>query len=378
MKRNFYFLCLLTFIMVSCSDDFTGYETRQQSSNDKTLSEIAQTLEMSFASKVTRSYTGEMNYPDYYGGVFLDKDGKLIVLTKGDCELYRQELTTRAASNNFTIKPCDYSLNELLEVIDELNQYMENNQPMCEELQLYSFGLKTDINRVYVGLGNCSQESIAKFKATVMNDERIVYEKGYIMDTDVDAYDLAPGRMLHSPIGNLSAGYRAIRGNDFGFVTAGHAISQNQDITFGSINVGTCIVSQTGGTIDAAFCQSNYSITDMTAYWEAPLLAEVAPPLFGLSVTMEGYVTQKGGTGTITGVHTTQSYGKEDEIAYTLTDICTANYSSSQGDSGGVVYNPETSKVYGIHTGHFSDGSTSFSSFCLASNINILLGLEMY
>lgn len=374
MKRNFYLMCLLAFVMVSCSDDFTGYETRQQSSNDKPLSEIAQTLEMSFASKVTRSYTGEMNYPDYYGGVFLDKDGKLVVLTKGDCELYRQELTTRAASDNFTLKPCDYSLNELLEVIDELNQYMENNRSACEELKLYSFGLKTDINRVYVGLGNCSQESIAKFKATVMNDERIVYEEGYIMNTDIDTYDLAPGRMLYSPIGSLSAGYRAIRGNTLGFVTAGHAIASNEDIKFGSTVIGKCLVSQTAGTIDAAFCQCNYSIADVTAYWEAPLLADVATPLFGFSVTMEGFVTQKGGTGTITGVHTTQSYGENGEISYTLTDICTTNYSSAQGDSGGVVYNPETCEVYGIHTGH----TTGYSSFCLASNINRLLGLEMY
>ena len=35
MKRNFYLMCLLAFVMVSCSDDFTGYETRQQSSNEK-------------------------------------------------------------------------------------------------------------------------------------------------------------------------------------------------------------------------------------------------------------------------------------------------------------------------------------------------------
>lgn len=93
-----------------------------QSPNNKTVSEIAQTLEKSFASKVTRSYTEEINYPDYYGGVFLNKEGQLVVFTKGDCEPYRQELTTRATSDNFILKSCDYSLNELQEVIDELNQ----------------------------------------------------------------------------------------------------------------------------------------------------------------------------------------------------------------------------------------------------------------
>ena len=366
-------MCLLAFVMVSCSDDFTGYETRQQSSNDKTLSEIAQTLEMSFASKVTRSYTGEMNYPDYYGGVFLDKDGKLVVLTKGDCELYRQELTTRAASDNFTLKPCDYSLNELLEVIDELNQYMENNRSACEELQFYGFGLRTDLNRISIKLGNCSPESINKFKSSVMDDSRIFFENGGIMKADI-----APGSEITDRYNrSFSTGYFAIRNGTFGLVTAGHAISVGDIIKENNVKIGDCMLSQTSGSIDAAFCTISAMPTNITEYLGTPLSNKVGGPLVGFPITMEGASSTIMGTGYVREVWASGTFqvkiGNETKT-YTLFDICTATYSSQGGDSGGVVYD-EDNNVLGIHTGHFED---QYSSFTKASNINTTFLLEMY
>lgn len=78
MRRISYIACLLTFVIAGCSDDFMENRNEiHQSPNNKTVSEIAQTLEKSFASKVTRSYTKEINYPDYYGGVFLNRRDNL-------------------------------------------------------------------------------------------------------------------------------------------------------------------------------------------------------------------------------------------------------------------------------------------------------------
>lgn len=234
-----YFMCLFAFIMASYSDDFTGTKNEtHQPTTEKTASEIIQTLEKSFASVVTRNYTGEKIYPDYYGGVFLNDNGQPVVLVKGDCELYRKELTTRAASDNLILKPCDYSLNELEEVYDALDQYMKNNQAICKELKFYGFGLRTDLNRISVKLGDCSQASIDKFKATVMNDRRIIFQKGGIMTADVISDDIAPGSLIISPSGALSAGYRAIRGVELGIATAGHGISKNDELLSIVLNSG--------------------------------------------------------------------------------------------------------------------------------------------
>lgn len=337
------------------------------------MSEIAQTLEMSFAPKVTRSYVEEMNYPDYYGGVFLNEDGELVVLTKGDCELYRQELTTRATSDNFTLKPCDYSLNELLEVIDELNQYMENNRSACEELQFYGFGLRTDLNRISIKIGNCSPESINKFKSSVMDDSRIFFENGGIMKADI-----APGSEITDRYNrSFSTGYFAMRNGTLGFVTAGHAVSVGDIIKENNVQIGDCMLSQTSGSIDAAFCATSAMPTNITEYFGASLSGEVGVPLVGFPITMEGASSTIMGTGYVREVWASGTFqvkiGNETKT-YTLSDICTATYSSQGGDSGGVVYD-EDNNVLGIHTGHFED---QYSSFTKASNINTAFFLDMY
>lgn len=374
MKRYFYFVCLLAFFTASCSDDFTEYESHQPL-NEKTVSEIAQTLEMSFASKVTRSYVEEMNYPDYYGGVFLNEDGELVVLTKGDCELYRQELTTRAASDNFILKPCDYSLNELQEVADELKLYKNNNPSVCEELQFYGFGIKTDLNRVMVFLGDCSQASIGRFKATVLNDSRIIFQQDGMMTADV-----GPGGVLGSGTNLFSMGYRAKSGNTEVLVTSGHPISNGETLKINGSEAGTCILSMTSQSIDASFCQVNVPLSNVTTYGFVTLLPMTMIPIANMPVMMEGSATQLNDGGIIfaTGMTRDIIVIKDGEThIYTLNDLCLATYPSQSGDSGGIVYDKNESfsaAVYGIHVAHSSD----FSVFCLASNINLLLGLEMY
>ncbi len=166
-----------TFTAANLQKDTTEYETRQPLS----ASELAQRLEKSFATEVTPNYVGEKNYPDYYGGVFLDQNQFLIVLVKGNCGFYRPELERRVGGSNFIIRPCDYSMNELLEVYDELNRYLTAHQAFCTDtLHYYGHGIRTDLNRVSVHLGDCSPASISKFKATVMDDDRLIFKKGGI------------------------------------------------------------------------------------------------------------------------------------------------------------------------------------------------------
>ena len=132
-------------------------------------------------AEVTPNYVGEKNYPDYYGGIFLDQNQFLIVLVKGNGEFYRPELERRAGGSNFIIRPYDYSMNELLEVYDELNRYLTAHQAFCTDtLHYYGHGIRTDLNRISVHLGDCSPASISKFKATIMDDDRLIFEKGEI------------------------------------------------------------------------------------------------------------------------------------------------------------------------------------------------------
>lgn len=140
------------FTMMACSDDLlvdNGNVDRSQISTEEQLSalDIGKNLIESFKASPSRSST-DLVYPDYYAGTYIQEDGNLVVLIKGDHSKYRNAIIQRAKSNNFILKEGLFSMNELLTTLDVLKVFMfdENNKSTLKELGLECCGLLSHVN----------------------------------------------------------------------------------------------------------------------------------------------------------------------------------------------------------------------------------------
>lgn len=316
--------------------------------------------------------TGEKIYPDYYGGSYINDEGKLVVYVKDMVS----EPTVRAAVNSggAIYQECDYSYNELNAVMDKINAYKFENADSDIAKECNLFGLFDSENRVIVKLDNLTEENIDEFKKNVCDSDAIVFEQGNgpaEMDVSVDA-----GASLTTSSATASMGYRVKRNGVEGFVTAGHFTGANALVYYGGTNFAKCSVSQRSGKADAAFCaitNSNYALTNTLAGTSNVLSTTISEPGVGTVINKIGQTTGHT-SGKVTSTNVTITFVSGDTIA----NLTAADYTSAAGDSGGVVYSYISSTnarlTLGIHTG--SNSTTAY--YTKANEVNAALGTSRY
>lgn len=365
----------------SCSDnilDEQGNITTSASEinvvNQDEAKMIGDNLAKSFETGITRS--AALIYPDYYGGGYIDENNNFVILIKGDTLEHKNALTKRTKSNNFKLATCDYSYNTLKETIDNLNVLLtdENKVKVAESIELYSFGILDNENRIYIGLGNCTSQNIEKFKSEFVDTPYLVFKE---VDQPQAQADVKPGGMIHTNAVEGSIGYRARRNGQQGIVTSGHLASVGETLYWGYYQdeLGSVTVSYTDGTVDAAFCPVTNSVYYLSNVTEAGYsLGGLGFPYVGLSVAKEGKSTGRK-TGSITATNVSVSLWIEHQSRYEyLIGVVRCSYASSEGDSGGIVYSTSGNNILGIHAGADSAGKY----YVPATSINNALGLTMY
>lgn len=314
--------------------------------------------------------TGEKIYPDYYGGSYINNEGKLVVYIKEGFAV--PELLS--TDDDIVYENCDYSYNELQCVMDELNEYKFDNQGNMIADNYNEFGLYDENNRVIVKLDELSDEAINNFKENVCDSDAIVFEQGNgpaQLEVNVNA-----GSSISTDSATASVGYRVKRNGTVGFVTAGHFTSAGNTVYCNGTSFAKCDVSQQSGNVDGAFCSisnSNYSLTNTLAGTSNTLSTKISEPGVGTVINKIGQTTgHTSGKVTSTDVTITFSSGK------TISNLTAADYSSAPGDSGCVVYSyvssSNTRLTLGIHTG--SNGTTRY--YTKANQINAALGTSRY
>lgn len=190
MKNFCKFLCgAISLFVLSCSENIDTIGNSKVNGvvpkDEKVSMEIYGNLDDSFISG-TRTGEGFI-YPDYYGGSYIDDNGGLIILTTDSVESVVKDLRFRTKSSNFSIKNCEYSLNELQSLNEELGKVFEN-QNIASELKWVSVGIDIVHNKVSVDLEDCSESIIVKFKSMVSNSSMIkfnevapiIFDSGYV------------------------------------------------------------------------------------------------------------------------------------------------------------------------------------------------------
>jgi len=116
------------------------------------------------------------DYPDNYGGCYLNDEGNLVIYVLGDIEEARKDYAERTKNENIIVEQCSFSFRRLTEIMNEMYNYKVEN-PDCEVGHNNPAAwIKDDENLVYVGLKDFSEERMEEFRETFgLYDECIVF-----------------------------------------------------------------------------------------------------------------------------------------------------------------------------------------------------------
>lgn len=389
MKKHLHVLSMVIIVcMASCSSDELLTETNQErdiNTVQQPVAELVKKLRNSFDSGMTRS--NKIIYPTYFGGLYANEEGKLVILvTEGDTATYHKDLSQRCRSNNFIIKPCEYSYNELFEVINRLELYLKNetNRKMIDNLKFYGFSLADNLNSIRIQLGNSSEDNIAHFKREVLDFPNFIFEASsptVFESTPVYAGQDMLGAIVGGKASAGSVGFRAKRLTTAGvslsgIVVSGHVIKQvGNPVYLNSTTtniVAECQAMQWSDDIDAAFCfnKNGYEGSNHINNHFGDLSPQAAELYVGLGVSLSGRNTTSSGSI----VSTFSSATIEGKF---MSGIIQANYTSQGGDSGGIIFTGNL-QIAGIHDAGPPKGVSGSRYFISAERIVETFGLTLY
>ena len=360
--RNYLFI-VLTLLIVSCtSETIRLIESEQLVSQTKSgfLEDNQDNDEMEVSSggldflklleaitpKVLRS-TQSVQYPNYYGGAYINDRGRLIILVTEKPGYYKQIFRRIIGHNDFLVHKCDYSHNRLNECMNEINLYRENNLDYFRDISnLYYI---SDLeNKIYVTLNNFNNEGIEEFKNSVNNFQGIKFIK-----SEGDLYlasEIKPGMPVLSvfSVGGGSEstlGFRAKRNGVEGVVVSGHAINNGDKLHFDTSTstayIGISTAPIIGGSVDCAFVPVDVGTPSNKIYGSQDVLsAQTSDPGAGTFVNFRGRHTSRGGNIVSTSVSATFKFKDNSNKSYNYTNLTNVRLpvTLQHGDSGGIVY----------------------------------------
>lgn len=121
------------------------------------------------------------DYPPYYGGSFIDNNGKFVICVVGNPEQHRPALASILGTDDFLTESCTYSYREMMQVMDRLDRFLSDSSVPADHPFLSRFaGAGADVfeNRVVVQLTEMNDDAIQSFQQDVSNSPAVKFEKG--------------------------------------------------------------------------------------------------------------------------------------------------------------------------------------------------------
>nr|DAU78349.1 MAG TPA: hypothetical protein [Caudoviricetes sp.] len=171
------FLYLLLLIVLGCS-------CKQQRSSDikKALLDkvvVADNNMHKYLNSLKHVGTNAFNYPDYFGGVYINSQYELVFNIVGDTLQYKNDIIQRMGCDFFYMKKCEYPYSYLLKVNDSINSFVRGNMNalIIEDVGFYHSGISLENNAVIVELINKSQEKVELFETSICKSPAIIFIK---------------------------------------------------------------------------------------------------------------------------------------------------------------------------------------------------------
>lgn len=173
--KKFLLLFLCGGILFSCSNRVKTSDSGAHTHNvalvkDAVIEEDAYRLYEDLQSSLAKTRSLNALYPGNYGGSYLDKNGAFVVLIVEGQEKGNLSFVSEGA----VTKPCKYSYNELLDVLDVLADYK-----LADDPEIYNnflvFYIDDRLNRIIVELTDFSENAKQAFRENVSDSEAIIF-----------------------------------------------------------------------------------------------------------------------------------------------------------------------------------------------------------
>lgn len=317
-------------------------------------------------------------YPDYYGGAYINKNDDYIINVVEGSELWKENLKSRIDLTNVGFNTVKYTYKKLLEVRNDTSM-MIKEEPFCKNY--IACGIDNESNKVNVYAIDTDSEMQKDFLSRVSIPDIYKFVKSDRVTPEATTIYSGGGTQ------EGSIAYRAKLGTTVGVITAAHNVPYLGYLhTTGGSSFAQCIYRTINYNADAAFC----SITDTSAYVPSNTIDSIGATLgtvlsdppqnalvykhaFGLSgyTTTYGYVSDPAYQTSITDPFDIYS-------TYSVVDLTLASYQSEFGNSGGLIFRiggvSPTVYTVGVHHGSISAGAV----YSKASNIAGTLGVVRY
>lgn len=395
-----------TFLIVSCSSEFDhSYVISSEENVSQTVEPVnfdgqfeANQLNDCLLNKISATLTTRSSrenikmYPDYYGGSFIEKNGTLRLLIREDLMSSAiRDIETLNLDGQIRFVPCSYSYNELSSIMEQLDALFITKSTLPIRKNVSAYCIDDENNRVLIYLRQCNDAGIRLFR-DMFNHPALEFKQLDRIENE-SSFNVYPGAKAYVHTTNDLYGSFAFRAREksgqrrVGVVTAGHVTDVGDfcyinDEASNRKTFGECVAaSKAVSKADAAFIVpvAGNTITLSNFINDNPssvLSTVVSNPGVGTYVNKWGAST--GNSGGYIQSTTVKVLDDNDNVRFT--DMTSANYTSSGGDSGGIIYTYLSSKkvryTVGIHQG--SVPGKNIAVFTKASNALSILGLERY
>lgn len=365
MRKN-YLLSLLfvgLFGVFSCTDsaieDIDHHAAEAIEQQSEVLGEPADSdADFQFAAQQQlerlNAHFADKPYPGYFGGAYIGDDGKLVVWIKGNAKKLKPQMAAILGTDDVVIRRARHSFNDLNRVMNELNVFKADPANAAVGNNIAAFSLMDLDNDVLVELLEYNEGKMKEFKTKVMNSPAIRFIQSDGLPEEEAL--LQPGCKASTGSFAGSYAFRASNGSgQVGMVTSGHLFTSVGQLAYeNGVVIGECTATNNSGSVDAAFVRvynpSSYTPSNSLCVTNSILSTATSRPGSGTVINKTGQSTGRtSGKIISTNATVTFSNGK------TYTNLTSADYSSSGGDSGGLVYTyiSSTGTLYtvGVHKG---------------------------
>lgn len=375
MKKAYKFICLTMIIAILCMT-FAPAVMAAENGNHLALESVTLQLREDEAIKkfnalldcwTAPTNLNETNYPDYYGGAYINGDKNLTIQVTGLTKTVIEDLSNIIDLKDVTLEVVDYSY---LTLLSEKNKVAEKMYSGNTAMEIAGVGIQASTNSINIYIYDPEN----KLESKSINIDAISNFPNRTVIATKEKPSVCAAVEPGSVIKDRSVGFWARNADgDLGIVTAPHAsIDEGETIYINGTVFGIAETPYYEGNVDAVFVRrTNSTFTPTRSIsgfnFDLSTLTSVALPE-GATVYSKGKETEND-TGTVV--------ERDYEATYGI--VCTrATNACVSGDSGGIVAgggNGATRYVAGIITGRTGNNTLLYVE---ARNILNTLDVTIY